>query len=627
MGYRGEDLDLRTPQTWSATAADLAGGGDLRGRPGAYGLNRNGPILVDEIVLACCNHAYDVALLNRAGEVRLEHMLHALTRIDAAAEALEARGVRVAALRRDTATVIASEIPIGMPNGKGTPRRSESFEEVLRLAAAHASRRNSPAGVDDVLHIIMDVEPGLPGLALIARNMARPASFNEPPLRTAYEPRAAEFQEPVRPRMPAGTYYVNEPARAPRSEFYGSATDNVQNTRLDALEQMVRALGNDLAGERKGFSNLLQDIQREVSAQREDAGRLGGGLHERLQGVDSIIERRLGEFSRPWLQMNDRLQGLEHAMLNVRPSAATDLGPIGERLATLESAVQSSLAESTRQAQSLVDKVKSLETALAARPAVIDGKIDLAPLSHRLDMIEEAVLSREAATREISDRLRGQEDVLAADRATVRESHNKLLSELKTMAGLIDRESDETAAAVLDSLTARLEGLAGVIEGRHSETAQALASNAATIAQLIERLASTEIASREYTKRVAELQQNYAQELTEVHDALMKLNTNQHTLAGSIDHWRQDTASTMSIIGSRMETVERESAKPVALLESMGQTMDRMHKVTVERYYRRNRFWYWLFGADDWIASSWPAQASRIADDARLAKPASAPKR
>ncbi len=202
---------------------------------------------------------------------------------------------------------------------------------------------------------------------------------------------------------------------------------------------------------------------------------------------------------------------------------------------------------------------------------MIDGKIDLAPLTHRLDMIEEAVLSREAATREISDRLRGQEDVLAADRATVRESHDKLLSELKTMAGAHrSRKQRDRRRRFSIHLTARLEGLAGVIEGRHSETAQALASNAATIAQLIERLASTEIASREHTKRVAELQQNYAQELTEVHDALMKLNTNQHTLAGSIDHWRQDTASTMSIIGSRMETVEREAAKPVALLESHG---------------------------------------------------------
>jgi hypothetical protein len=52
----------------------------------------------------------------------------------------------------------------------------------------------------------------------------------------------------------------------------------------------------------------------------------------------------------------------------------------------------------------------------------------------------------------------------------------------------------------------------------------------------------------------------------------------------------------------------------------MRHTLDRMHKVTVERVWRRNRFWYWLFGTDDWIASSWPTHATRITDDARMVK-------
>ena len=33
MGYRGEDLDLRTPQTWSATPTDLAGVSDAKSAP------------------------------------------------------------------------------------------------------------------------------------------------------------------------------------------------------------------------------------------------------------------------------------------------------------------------------------------------------------------------------------------------------------------------------------------------------------------------------------------------------------------------------------------------------------------------------------------------------------------
>ena len=58
MAYRGEDLDLRTPQTWVAAPAELSASSELpvqqSGNRGGY---RSGPILVDETVLACCNYA------------------------------------------------------------------------------------------------------------------------------------------------------------------------------------------------------------------------------------------------------------------------------------------------------------------------------------------------------------------------------------------------------------------------------------------------------------------------------------------------------------------------------------------------------------------------------------------
>ena len=71
MGYRGEDLDLRTPQSWSTTAADLNVPVDpLAGRARRGAGNRGGalnqPIWVDETLLASCNHAFDVALAHRS---------------------------------------------------------------------------------------------------------------------------------------------------------------------------------------------------------------------------------------------------------------------------------------------------------------------------------------------------------------------------------------------------------------------------------------------------------------------------------------------------------------------------------------------------------------------------------
>ncbi len=62
MSYQGGDLDLRTPQSHSG------------GQRGAFEPPLNGPreyddavdgrstIWVDETLMACCNHAYDIAM-------------------------------------------------------------------------------------------------------------------------------------------------------------------------------------------------------------------------------------------------------------------------------------------------------------------------------------------------------------------------------------------------------------------------------------------------------------------------------------------------------------------------------------------------------------------------------------
>src|SRR5215467_12792246 len=108
MAYKGTDLELRTPrQAMSGgdtpAVREPAGNGGVR-LAGSFGV----PIAVDETVLACCNRAYDVARFHGAVDVRLEHLLHALTRVGVAAEALAKLGIRVDALRRDTAVAIAA---------------------------------------------------------------------------------------------------------------------------------------------------------------------------------------------------------------------------------------------------------------------------------------------------------------------------------------------------------------------------------------------------------------------------------------------------------------------------------------------------------------------------------------
>ena len=568
MGYRGEDLDLRTPQTWSTSQADLASASEtqpgLNGQRSSY---RASPLLVDDTVLTCANHAFDVALAHRSGEVRLEHFLHAMTRIDAAADALEAHGVRVASLRRESATIIASEIPVGLPSGKGTPRRSDEFAEILRLAAQSASRRNAPANIDDVLNVIFDQRADFPGLGLLARHISRPVARETveqfPPLsryapETRYAAQSYERYTP-RPQPIEPLRYVAEPPRAAyRSEFSGTATDTIQNSRIEALEQMVRALSNDLANERQVVSGLLKDLSRDTQAQRDDQGRLHTGLF-------------------------DRMQNLEEAVTQTRPSGS-DNG-IAEQLLNLEVGLDQRLKE-LGQGWNQGQLVNSIKQA-----------IDLKPIASRLDIIEEALLSRNEPTTE-----------------------NGVADRLKSLEGEIAR-----ALALNTASTGRMETLISGFERQRGDFAGPIVERVSTVvndtsAKLAARMTAVEQAVAAEIETAAAKHQAYANDLGEVHDALMKLNQNQHTLAGSIDQWRTDAAGDTAVISNRLGNLDRDNERPMETMNALTAHMDTMNKMMIERYHRRNRFWYWLFGTDDWIGKSWPSQTQAIESERQKLK-------
>ena len=634
MGYRGDDLDLRTPQTWSAgSAADPGWTQSDASRGRGYG--GRGPIWVDDTVLACVNHAFDVALAHRAGEVRIEHLLYALTRIDAAAELLEKRGVRVASLRRESATVIAGDIPVGLPaSGAAVPRRSDSLEDALRLAAAESGRRNAPASTDDLLTVFLDVRPDLPGLGLLARHTVRVAREMPDPLPhaarpAAYEPRYADTAEPVRERlrMPAGSYYVQEPPRPARSELAATPADTIQNSRIEALEQMVRALSHDLAGERKALSGMLQDMQRDFMATRDDQSRLGGGFYDRLQSLEHMVAQGRGAEGSP--QMFDRLQALEMGLDRRLAELSRTWTALADRLYAVEQALSAGASEHGRHWAAAADKLKTLEQSLAQRPP---AAVDLTPISDRLDVIEEALLAPDAeTTRDMTERLASIERLVQSQRAEIIAETEVLKADvaalatlmtrnsgdadrIQQIAGMLDHERGEMVAAVTGPLLQRVNTLGATVEARQTEQATA-------VAQLAERMSATERALTLSVQRSEESHKAYAQELSELHDALMKLNTNQHTLAGSIDQWRTQGSSEMTLVAKRLEGLEHEAGKPVPLLEQMSQSMEAMHRITVARYHRRNRFWYWLFGTDDWVAASWPSQLSKLESERSLVKP------
>jgi hypothetical protein len=566
MAYRGGDLDLRTPRTWSAAPPEPAALAAQVYEPRARGGYASGPIWVDEVVLACVNHAYDVALAHRSADVRLEHLLHALTRIDTAAEVLEMRGIKVSALRRESATVIASELPVGLGPGDPGPRHSQELEHVLRAAGQLGARRNAPATVDDLLHVVLDLEPDLPGLELLPRGDQRSAlngSYASRTSRVGFGQRfAARDSDPQQPL--SGLHQSREPERPLRADYADLPAGNSQLPRLESLEQMLRALSADVTAERKSVTALLGEVHREMAGLR---------------------------------------------------AAPADVGPVADRVATIERSVTAGFEQFSL-------ALASIENDLRTR---LQEKPDIAPLASRLDVIEEAVLSRdsEKAIRELSERLDRLETTLAGERTRAAESGAVLRGEIGQLTQSIDVHRSEIGNVLTDVRSAG--------ETRHAESLESLRG-------LADRISSVERFATEIMDKVTTGQQAAREDLTEVSDAIVKLNANQHTLAGSVDQARNDAreniaalrddarAATLGLTNSleaidpRLAILEGQTQSIGSAIDGLSGTVENMHRVTIERYYRRNRFWYWLFGTDDWVAASWPSQSHRIAEELKSVK-------
>ncbi len=563
MAYHGEDLDLRTPQTWSSAPADVVAP-DVSLSSNGKRSTFLGPVLVDEAVLACFNQAYDIAAAHRAGEVRVEHLLNAMTRVDGAAAALESRGVRVVALKRETATIIAGDIPAAPGNGSVSPSRSDDLAEVLRRAAAFAARRNAAANVEDLLQILLDPRSEFQASELLFRFTPRVALRDAP--------------EPLPPLTRADTRYPASPLRytaeyarpAYRGDYLGTSTDALQNSRIEALEQMVRALSHDVSNERHVISGLVRDLSRDTLAHQDDQGRGQAVLLDRLGALETALREGSGSDS------------------------SEETSPLVSKLENIEAALELRLQEMSQSWSVLSTRLQELEVSVRERPISVSNGVavddiqrafDLRPISDRLDVIEEAVLGgSDRGMGDLGDRLSRLEDVITQSLAS---------------------SPDSGGADALFGGFDKIDGLSNKLDTHHGSLTD-LAAN------LSERMTAAERAIAAEIETAAAKHQAYTQDLTEVHEALLKVNQNQHTLAGSMDQWRTESASDVANILNRLGSIDRDTALPAETLSALNTHMDAMNRFIIERYHRRHRFMYWLFGTDDWITASWPSTKATI---------------
>jgi hypothetical protein len=355
MSYKGNDLDLRTPYA-PGTGEDAEAQTSWSLLPQ---LGRDGPIPVDATVLACCNAAYDAAAFHATRDVRMEHLLYALTRVDAAREILEQHGLRSGQLRREAATAIAAEAPA--VGGRG-PRTSPELENVLRRAAGRAGQDSVPASVHDLMRAVL--------------SYGREASATALLLRCANDPQQLERWAAESPRQLHAAASL-QPSVA--QELLG---------RLESVETSMRTLAAEAAADRKAMLDLMGEIHHGLRSAREeritaqpaivldkiaDVGRSVTGLTERFEAVGAIG---------PGDALGERLSALE-SKLSEQPSAIADAVAhmLNERQAGAEGPLQLTAEDS---AGSVTDKLAGIEAMVRAQ----SERMDDAGKAHERDLNE-----------------------------------------------------------------------------------------------------------------------------------------------------------------------------------------------------------------------------------------------
>jgi hypothetical protein len=344
---------LRSSRSWPGREPGIDDNG-VNGGWSHPGRSASEPIPVDDQVEACCNSAYDAAQFHGAAEVRLEHLLHAMTRTRAAAELMEQLGVSSGQVRQETAVAIASVAP--SHGASSTPRTSAEMEEILRRAAAFAGERKASATVADLLRALL--------------GLGRKAPAAQYLMRAAADPSALERWRDERRDGPQ-TLSADAAIRAAARPNLAEALFK----RLDTMEAVLRALQTEIADDRKAITEAL--AQRfdplPTGRCRADAGRRertgepnqrdDGSLNERLSAIDKLpgsenfgymgarlvlIEKQLNT------QGKEVAEAVSNALLEHLVKADNDGGEAlghNDRLGTLEASIESHLQRSDEAAK------------------------------------------------------------------------------------------------------------------------------------------------------------------------------------------------------------------------------------------------------------------------------------
>ncbi|MBK9080326.1 MAG: hypothetical protein IPL91_15110, partial [Hyphomicrobium sp.] len=342
---------------------------------------------------------------------------------------------------------------------------------------------------------------------------------------------------------------------------------------------------------------------------------------DRLQGVEGALDQRLQDVGRTSVQLSERIQTLERSVAAGMQDGARNWAALSERLKVVDKAVASNpnagladlvteqLVGVTEQLRAATEKLQTLERTLETRQT--ESQRAWSSVAERLRGIDETIAGQRQQTAELRTSFASDIRTMI-ERAVTGQSQASGV--LQTLIGerfaAINQQFDQQGLALTTAVTQLTEPTLSRITQLDTVNQQRLAEQTQLIRSLTDRSAQLETIVKTSTEQLSATTRS---DMTEVHDALLKLGANQQTLAENLEQWRAESEGGLSIVSNRLELMERASGAPLQALKQMQSDLANLQQVTLADYDQNRRgIRHWLFGTEDIFSGSWRDETAQI---------------
>lgn len=417
-------------------------------------------------------------------------------------------------------------------------------------------------------------------------------------------------------------------------------------TRTDPVssDELVATLrrASDRAGERGALAGVVDLLRAIVIASRDNAtvallarassdpGKLDRWREEALRREPLVQTARAPHIPDASPAILARIDALEHTLRALASDSGHERRTVTDLLRNVQDAV-ASLSAANANVMPALDRTDEVKSAIDTRVhdlselvLALDERLAALPqgsgtpsheITERLDRLEQRFQDQGNEFIKLEQRFQEQGHELAkAVTPALAERLSQLMSER-----LGEAETTLTRLADIASSPQFLAPQPVSLPPPEPVLVQVPAAEPPAV--LIEKLDGVELAVRSHLQGAEEQAKTHERDLHEVYEALVKLGSNQQTLANNLNTWRLDTSGDVSIVSNRLERLEQTVMESLARISAELQmlrpqiaALERPVALTPQEYAYREEtaptsgrwsFKRWLFGTTRALSPVW----------------------